>query len=128
MYHTTKSSQDAVKHTLHVIQPLSLSSSSGSVIFVKWKEGLWCRARVVEVLQSGCADAVKTCPVDQLASIRVFLPDIGLTRSITLQRYAHKLTEKSFVPFSWETQHCIYFPFLSTRYDARDVISDVCCL
>ncbi|XP_024864846.1 RING finger protein 17 isoform X2 [Kryptolebias marmoratus] len=58
---------------------------SGSLIFVKWKDGLWCRTRVCEVLQKGCMEAVKTCPVTRLASLRVFFPDYGFTKSITLQ-------------------------------------------
>ncbi|XP_041663773.1 RING finger protein 17 isoform X2 [Cheilinus undulatus] len=59
---------------------------TGSVIFVKQKEGLWCRANVVEVKQSGCAEAVKACSVSQLASIRVFFIDGGQTRNLTIQR------------------------------------------
>uniref|UniRef100_A0A3Q1GIU1 Ring finger protein 17 n=1 Tax=Acanthochromis polyacanthus TaxID=80966 RepID=A0A3Q1GIU1_9TELE len=57
----------------------------GSVIFVKWKD-LWCRASVVEVLQNGCTEAVRTCPVTQLKGIRVFLLDSGFTISITIPR------------------------------------------
>ncbi|XP_063353651.1 RING finger protein 17 [Pelmatolapia mariae] len=55
-----------------------------SLIFVKWNEGDWCRARVVEVLQKGSLEPVKTCAVTQLASIRVFFLDHGLTKSITI--------------------------------------------
>ncbi|XP_070770407.1 RING finger protein 17 [Enoplosus armatus] len=58
---------------------------TGSMILVTWKEGLWCRARVVEVLQSGCVEAVKACPVTQLASIRVFFLDYGLTKSLIIE-------------------------------------------
>ncbi|XP_071337551.1 RING finger protein 17 [Trachinotus anak] len=58
---------------------------TGSMIFVKWKEGLWCRASVVEVLQIGLVEAVKACKVTQLASVRVFFLDYGLTKSITVQ-------------------------------------------
>ncbi|XP_040913538.1 RING finger protein 17 [Toxotes jaculatrix] len=58
---------------------------TGSMIFVKWEEGLWCRASVVEVSQCGCVEAVKACKVAQLASIRVFFLDNGLTKSITVQ-------------------------------------------
>ncbi|XP_040005066.1 RING finger protein 17 isoform X2 [Xiphias gladius] len=58
---------------------------TGAMIFVKWKEGLWCRASVVEVLQNGCVEAVKACKVTQLASIRVFFLDYGLTKSIIIQ-------------------------------------------
>ncbi|XP_070694705.1 RING finger protein 17 [Pempheris klunzingeri] len=58
---------------------------SGSMVFVKSKEGLWCRASVVDVVQSGCMEAVKTCPVPHLASIRVFFLDYGLTKSVIIQ-------------------------------------------
>ncbi|XP_021162995.2 RING finger protein 17 [Fundulus heteroclitus] len=57
----------------------------GSMIFVKRKEVLWCRSRVVEVFQKGCVKAVKACPVTQLTSLRVFFPDYGFTESITVQ-------------------------------------------
>lgn len=60
------------------------------MIFVKWKEELWCRASVVEILQNGCMEGVKACKVTQLASIRVFYLDYGLTKTITIQRYTHK--------------------------------------
>ncbi|XP_030614244.1 RING finger protein 17 isoform X2 [Archocentrus centrarchus] len=54
-----------------------------SLIFVKSEEGLWCRARVLEVLQKGSSEPVKTCAVTQLASARVFFLDHGLTQTIT---------------------------------------------
>ncbi|XP_014900531.1 RING finger protein 17 isoform X1 [Poecilia latipinna] len=57
----------------------------GSMIFVKWKDVVWCRATVVEVFQKSCVKAVKACPVTQLASLRVFFPDYGFTKSITIQ-------------------------------------------
>ncbi|XP_054471060.1 RING finger protein 17 isoform X2 [Anoplopoma fimbria] len=58
---------------------------TGSLIFVKWKEGLWCRATVVEVFQTRCVDSVKTCSVNQLSGIRVFLLDSGVGKSLTIQ-------------------------------------------
>ncbi|XP_074513953.1 RING finger protein 17 [Sebastes fasciatus] len=58
---------------------------TGSMIFVKWREGLWSRATVVEILQNGCVEAVKSCPVTQLANIRVFFLDCGLGRTLTMQ-------------------------------------------
>ncbi|KAM8749037.1 RING finger protein 17 isoform 2-T3 [Acanthopagrus schlegelii] len=67
---------------------------TGSMVFVKWKEELWCRANVVEVVQNECVEAVKSCPVYQLASIRVFLPDYGLTKIITIQS-EERITESS---------------------------------
>ncbi|XP_044072779.1 RING finger protein 17 isoform X2 [Siniperca chuatsi] len=58
---------------------------TGSMIFVTLKEGLWCRGSVVEILQKGCVEAVKSCPVTQLASIRVFFVDYGLIKSLTIE-------------------------------------------
>ncbi|XP_028991937.1 RING finger protein 17 [Betta splendens] len=56
-----------------------------SMIFVKRKKEVWCRASVVEVVQTGCEETVKSCRVNQLASIRVFLLDYGLTKNIYIQ-------------------------------------------
>ncbi|XP_045910588.1 RING finger protein 17 isoform X2 [Micropterus dolomieu] len=58
---------------------------TGSMIFVTWKDGLWCRARVVQVLQKGYVEAVQTCLVTQLANLRVFLLDYGFTKSLTIE-------------------------------------------
>ncbi|XP_059198689.1 RING finger protein 17 isoform X2 [Centropristis striata] len=66
---------------------------TGSRIFVKW-EGLWCRASVVEVMQNGCVEAIKACPVTELASVRVFCLDYGFTKSFTIQR-EEETTESS---------------------------------
>ncbi|KAM6970584.1 RING finger protein 17 [Aplochiton taeniatus] len=59
--------------------------AKGSVIFVKWKAGVWCRATLTEVFQSGPLEAVPSCPVTQLARIRVFFMDYGYSKDITLQ-------------------------------------------
>nr|XP_033473084.1 RING finger protein 17 [Epinephelus lanceolatus]XP_033473085.1 RING finger protein 17 [Epinephelus lanceolatus] len=56
-----------------------------STIFVQREEGLWDRATVDEVIQSGCVESVKACPVIQLASIQVFLIDHGITKKLTIQ-------------------------------------------
>ncbi|XP_075334657.1 RING finger protein 17 [Odontesthes bonariensis] len=58
---------------------------SGSLIFVRWKEGLWSRSTMIEVFQTGSVTAVKACPVTQLSSMRVFFPDYGFTKSITIR-------------------------------------------
>nr|XP_061825076.1 RING finger protein 17-like isoform X1 [Nerophis lumbriciformis] len=59
---------------------------SGSIIFAKGKEDLWCRASVLEVFQIGCEKMVKICPVSQLASVQVFFMDYGFTKSISVER------------------------------------------
>ncbi|XP_029980184.1 RING finger protein 17 [Sphaeramia orbicularis] len=58
---------------------------TGSVIFVKSKRKLWCRASVIEVVQSGCTETVESCLVTQLGSVRVFFIDHGQTTAITVQ-------------------------------------------
>ncbi|KAM9347789.1 LOW QUALITY PROTEIN: RING finger protein 17 [Symphorus nematophorus] len=59
---------------------------TGSIVFAKRKEGLWCRASVVEVLRNGCVAPVRACAVDQLASVRVFFIDSGLTESLIIDK------------------------------------------
>lgn len=56
------------------------------MIFAKWAAGFWCRAAIVELQQHGCEEAVKFCWVNQLANIKVFFIDYGLTRSISILR------------------------------------------
>ncbi|XP_027147115.1 RING finger protein 17 isoform X2 [Larimichthys crocea] len=58
---------------------------TGSVVFVKWTDGLWCRANVLQMVEIGCVEDVKACPVDQLASIQVYFLDYGLTKSLIIQ-------------------------------------------
>ncbi|KAM3862182.1 RING finger protein 17-like [Diretmus argenteus] len=58
---------------------------TGSSIFVKWKDGFWCRATVVELWQSGSVVAVNACPITRLARVQVFLLDYGFTKAIVLQ-------------------------------------------
>ncbi|CAK6968526.1 LOW QUALITY PROTEIN: RING finger protein 17 [Scomber scombrus] len=58
---------------------------TGSKVFVKSEEGIWCRASVVEVFQTDCRKPVKACPVTQLASVQVYFLDYGFTKSVTIQ-------------------------------------------
>ncbi|KAM9850619.1 RING finger protein 17 [Aulostomus maculatus] len=58
---------------------------TGSLIFVKLKEGLWCRASVVEVFGNDCTETLKACSVTELTSVRVFFLDHGFTESISIQ-------------------------------------------
>ncbi|CAG5865302.1 unnamed protein product [Menidia menidia] len=58
---------------------------TGCLIFVKCKEALWCRSTMIEIFQKGSEEPVESCPVSQLARIRVFFLDYGFTKSITIQ-------------------------------------------
>ncbi|XP_055086710.1 RING finger protein 17 [Periophthalmus magnuspinnatus] len=58
---------------------------TGSLIFVKYKDGLWHRARVMELSQAGYTGRVKCCPVMHIASVQVFFIDTGLTTAITVK-------------------------------------------
>ncbi|KAM6934575.1 RING finger protein 17 [Xenentodon cancila] len=53
---------------------------NGHLIFVKWKGGMWCRSKVIEVFQKGCEEAVNVCLVLELASLQVFFLDFGFTK------------------------------------------------
>ncbi|XP_072300260.1 RING finger protein 17 [Eucyclogobius newberryi] len=78
------------KITMFCSKPISLlcarhTLDTGSLIFVKYEDGLWHRARVVAVSQAGCTGTVKCCPVPQIASVQVFFIDTGLTTAITIK-------------------------------------------
>ncbi|XP_061580277.1 RING finger protein 17 [Cololabis saira] len=60
----------------------------GYLIFAKWKGEMWCRTRVIKIFQQGCEEPVKDCPVTALASLRVFFPDFGYTKTITIKSEA----------------------------------------
>ncbi|XP_023806629.1 RING finger protein 17 isoform X2 [Oryzias latipes] len=61
------------------------SLESKSLVFVLSKERQWCRSRVVEILQQGNLEAVKICPVTQLAGVYVYSLDFGFCRRINIQ-------------------------------------------
>ncbi|KAM8854806.1 RING finger protein 17 [Spinachia spinachia] len=57
---------------------------TGAVVFAREAGGLWSRARVVEVFQSGCVEAVRVCAAGRLASLRVFFLDSGFGKSLDM--------------------------------------------
>lgn len=62
------------------------------MIFVKWKEGLWARANIIELFQRGFTGAIRCCPADQLASVQVFFIDYGIIETISIAREAEMNT------------------------------------
>ncbi|CAB1328832.1 unnamed protein product [Coregonus sp. 'balchen'] len=58
---------------------------TGSTVFVKWKEGMWCRATLTELFQRGHLDPVRSCPVPELHRIRVYFQDYGFCQGIDMQ-------------------------------------------
>ncbi|XP_038863006.1 RING finger protein 17 [Salvelinus namaycush] len=58
---------------------------TGSTVFVKWKEGMWCRATLTELFQRGHLDPVRSCPVPELHRVRVYFQDYGFCKGIALQ-------------------------------------------
>ncbi|KAL6100378.1 rnf17 [Pungitius sinensis] len=57
---------------------------TGTMVFAKGGAGLWSRARVLEVFQSGRVEAVRVCPAGRLASIRLFFLDSGFGKSLDM--------------------------------------------
>uniref|UniRef100_A0A673WF16 Ring finger protein 17 n=1 Tax=Salmo trutta TaxID=8032 RepID=A0A673WF16_SALTR len=57
---------------------------TGSTVFVKWKEGMWCRATLTELFQRGHLDPVRSCPVPELHRVRVYFQDYGFCKGIAL--------------------------------------------
>lgn len=94
------------------------------MVFVKWKEVVWCRATVVEVFQKSCVKAVKACPVTQLASLRVFFPDYGFTKSITIQSYV--VIRPDFIClFLFDNTTAMFTLFLSEEAAAESLLKAV---
>ncbi|XP_054643204.1 RING finger protein 17 [Dunckerocampus dactyliophorus] len=63
---------------------------TGSVIFAKGKDGLWCRANVLELFQNGHEGTVDVCPVSQLSSVQIFFTDYGFTENISMERFCRE--------------------------------------
>lgn len=61
-------------------------SSPGATVFAREGRGLWSRARVLEVFQSGCVEAVDVCPAGRLDRLRLFFLDSGLGKSLDIHR------------------------------------------
>ncbi|KAJ8352610.1 hypothetical protein SKAU_G00240860 [Synaphobranchus kaupii] len=57
---------------------------TGSMLFVKWKESMWCRVTVVEMFQQGRGETVSRSPVAELAKLRVYFQDYGFSKDISL--------------------------------------------
>uniref|UniRef100_A0A4W5RKN9 Ring finger protein 17 n=1 Tax=Hucho hucho TaxID=62062 RepID=A0A4W5RKN9_9TELE len=57
---------------------------TGSTVFVKWKEGMWCRATLTELFQRGHLDPVRSCPVPELHRVRVYFQDYGFCNGIAM--------------------------------------------
>ncbi|XP_036401470.1 RING finger protein 17 [Megalops cyprinoides] len=57
---------------------------TGSMMFMRWKEGMWSRVLVREVFQRGRDEPVPCSPVSELARLQVFFQDYGFTRVISL--------------------------------------------
>ncbi|XP_040057950.2 RING finger protein 17 isoform X1 [Gasterosteus aculeatus] len=59
---------------------------TGATVFAREGRGLWSRARVLEVFQSGCVEAVDVCPAGRLDRLRLFFLDSGLGKSLDIHR------------------------------------------
>ncbi|KAJ8246735.1 hypothetical protein GJAV_G00254800 [Gymnothorax javanicus] len=57
---------------------------TGSVLFVKVKEGLWHRVTVTEVIRTEQEEPVSSCSVSELAKLRVFFQDHGYSKDISV--------------------------------------------
>ncbi|XP_015234378.1 PREDICTED: RING finger protein 17 [Cyprinodon variegatus] len=57
----------------------------GSIVFMKGRDGQWCRGRVVEVFQNTCEKSLKVSRVSQLSGLRVFLLDYGAIKYIPIK-------------------------------------------
>lgn len=53
-------------------------------MFVKWKDEVWCRAMVCELIQKGCLECVNQCSANDVARLEVFFIDYGFSKGFTI--------------------------------------------
>ncbi|KAI4883302.1 hypothetical protein NFI96_024399 [Prochilodus magdalenae] len=56
---------------------------TGGLVFVRWKDDVWCRALVCELFQEGCLESVSRCPAAEVACLRVFFQDYGFSKGLS---------------------------------------------
>ncbi|XP_053090427.1 RING finger protein 17 isoform X2 [Pangasianodon hypophthalmus] len=57
---------------------------TGALVFVKWKNDVWCRAVVCELIQKGCLECVTHCSANDVARLEVFFLDYGFSKGLTI--------------------------------------------
>lgn len=56
----------------------------GALVFVKRKDGIWCRATVSELIQKGHLESVTQCSANDVARLEVFFIDYGFSKGFTV--------------------------------------------
>ncbi|XP_052004314.1 RING finger protein 17 [Xyrauchen texanus] len=56
----------------------------GSLLFVWWKEDVWCRVTVTELFQKECFQSVTKCPASEVTRLCVYFQDYGFTKGLAI--------------------------------------------
>ncbi|TRY97078.1 hypothetical protein DNTS_027273, partial [Danionella cerebrum] len=56
----------------------------GSVLFVHWKEDVWCRVKVTELFQKGCLQSVTKCCAAEVTRLCVYFLDYGFSKCLSI--------------------------------------------
>ncbi|XP_067300010.1 RING finger protein 17 isoform X2 [Pseudorasbora parva] len=57
---------------------------TGSVLFVYWKENVWCRVTVTELFQKECFQSVTKCLASEVSRLRVHFQDYGFSKGFSI--------------------------------------------
>jgi len=59
---------------------------TGSLIFVYWKEDVWCRVTVTELFQKERFQSVTKCLASEVSRLCVYFEDYGFSKGLSIPR------------------------------------------
>ncbi|KAL1267800.1 hypothetical protein QQF64_033163, partial [Cirrhinus molitorella] len=57
---------------------------TGSMLFIYWKEDVWCRVIVAELFQKECFQSVTKCLASEVSRLSVYFQDYGFSKCISI--------------------------------------------
>uniref|UniRef100_A0A8C1DMD7 Ring finger protein 17 n=1 Tax=Cyprinus carpio carpio TaxID=630221 RepID=A0A8C1DMD7_CYPCA len=57
---------------------------TGSMLFIYWKEDMWCRVIVTELFQKECFHSVTKCLASEVSRLSVYFQDYGFSKGISV--------------------------------------------
>ncbi|XP_016093416.1 RING finger protein 17 isoform X2 [Sinocyclocheilus grahami] len=57
---------------------------TGSMLFIYWKEDMWCRVTVTELFQKECFQSVTKCRASDVSRLCVYFQDFGFSKGVSI--------------------------------------------
>ncbi|XP_059355870.1 RING finger protein 17-like isoform X2 [Carassius carassius] len=57
---------------------------TGDMLFIYWKEDMWCRVTVTELFQKECFQSVNKCLASEVSRLCVYFQDFGFSKGISI--------------------------------------------